>query len=88
MQQLFKLSYARNNSFFFFIPGQGEFVVSDIPAGDGKIANIFLQCIEEQNNILFTQAVILHSSLAFSAHLSFPVMFLNLCLSFYLIMLY
>ncbi len=26
------------------IPGQKEFGISDIPAGDGKIANLFLQC--------------------------------------------
>jgi hypothetical protein len=38
-----KLSLAGNN---LIIPGQGEFGVSDIPAGDGKIANLFLQCIE------------------------------------------
>ncbi len=29
---------------FFFIPGQAELGYSDIPAGEGKIANIFLQC--------------------------------------------
>jgi hypothetical protein len=26
------------------IPGQGEFGYSGVPAGDGKIANLFLQC--------------------------------------------
>jgi hypothetical protein len=26
------------------IPGQGESLVSDILAGDGKMANLFLQC--------------------------------------------
>ncbi len=36
-----KLPLARNN---LIIPGQGEFGVSDIPAGDGKISNLFLQC--------------------------------------------
>jgi hypothetical protein len=36
-----KLPQAENN---LIIPGQGEFGYSDIPAGDGKIANHFLQC--------------------------------------------
>jgi hypothetical protein len=36
-----QLSLVGNN---LIIPGQGEFAVSDIPAGDGKIANLFLQC--------------------------------------------
>ncbi len=36
-----KLSLAGNN---YIIPRQGEFsVISDIPAGDGKIANLFVQ---------------------------------------------
>ncbi len=39
---LTKLSLACNN---LIIPGRVEFV-SDIQAGDGKIANHFLQCIE------------------------------------------
>jgi hypothetical protein len=38
---LTKLSLAGNNSIF---PGQGEFV-TDIPAGDVKTTNLFLQCI-------------------------------------------
>ncbi len=38
---LTKLSQAGNN---LIIPVQGE-LVSDIPAGDGKPANLFLQCI-------------------------------------------
>ncbi len=36
---LTKLFLAGKN---FIIPGQGEF--GDIPAGDGKITNLFLQC--------------------------------------------
>jgi hypothetical protein len=39
---LTKLSLAGNN---LIIPVQGEFGHSDILAGDGKIANPFLQCI-------------------------------------------
>jgi hypothetical protein len=36
-----KLSLAGNN---YIIPRRGEFsVISDIPAGDGKIANLFVQ---------------------------------------------
>jgi hypothetical protein len=38
---LTKLSLAGNNQ---ILPGQEEFMVSDIPAGDGNIANLFLQC--------------------------------------------
>jgi hypothetical protein len=38
---LTKLSLAVNN---LIIPGQGELLVSDIPAGEGKTANLFLQC--------------------------------------------
>ncbi len=38
---LTKLSLAGNN---LIIPDHGEFGISDIPAGDGKIANLFLQC--------------------------------------------
>jgi hypothetical protein len=38
---LTKLSLAGNN---LIIPGQRESLVSDIPAGDWKIANIFLPC--------------------------------------------
>jgi hypothetical protein len=37
---LTKLSLAGNN---FIIPGQGD-LVSDIPAWEGKITNLFLQC--------------------------------------------
>jgi hypothetical protein len=39
---LTKLSLAGNP---LIIPGQGVFGYSDIPAWDGKIANLFLQCI-------------------------------------------
>jgi hypothetical protein len=35
-----KLPLGRNNSVDVIIPAQGEFG-SDIPAGDGKIANLF-----------------------------------------------
>jgi hypothetical protein len=45
---LAKLSLAGNN---FILPGL-ESLVSDIPAGDGKIANIFLQCTAEQKPLL------------------------------------
>jgi hypothetical protein len=38
---LTKLSLAVNIK---IIPGQGEFRYDEIPGGDGKIANIFLQC--------------------------------------------
>ncbi len=38
---LTKLSLAGNN---LIIPGHGECWVSDTPVGDGKIANLFLQC--------------------------------------------
>jgi hypothetical protein len=38
---LTKLSLAGNN---LIIPGRRASLVSDIPAGDGKIANLFLQC--------------------------------------------
>jgi len=39
---LTKLPLDGNN---LIIPGQGEFGISDIPAGDGKNDNLFLQCI-------------------------------------------
>ncbi len=38
---LAKLSLGRNN---LIISHQGEFLVSDITAGDGNIDNLFLQC--------------------------------------------
>jgi hypothetical protein len=37
-----QLSFAGKN---LFMPGQGEFCYSDIPAGYRKIANLFLQCM-------------------------------------------
>ncbi len=39
---LTELSLAGNN---LIIPGQGEFGVSDIPAGEWKTAKVFLQCM-------------------------------------------
>jgi hypothetical protein len=39
---LTKRSLAGNNE---IIPGLGESLVSDIPSGDVKIANLFLQCM-------------------------------------------
>jgi hypothetical protein len=39
---LTKLSLAGKKS---IIPGAVESLVSDIPAGEGKIANLFLQCV-------------------------------------------
>jgi hypothetical protein len=38
---LTKLSLPGNN---LIIPSQGEFGQGDIPVGDGKIENLFLQC--------------------------------------------
>jgi hypothetical protein len=36
----------------YFPPGRVWLVTfSDIPAGDGKIANLFLQCIENENTV-------------------------------------
>ncbi len=44
-----KLSLAGNN---LMIPGR-ENLVCDIPAGDGKIANFFLQCRSRAKNVLY-----------------------------------
>jgi hypothetical protein len=41
---LTKFSLEGNN---LIIPGQGKFGYSDIPAGDGEIANLFLQCTDD-----------------------------------------
>jgi hypothetical protein len=41
---LIKLSLDGNN---LNIPAQGDFLVSDIPAGDGKIVILFLQCMPQ-----------------------------------------
>jgi hypothetical protein len=35
-------------SYDVIIPAQGEFG-SDIPAGDGKLGNLFLRCIEDRS---------------------------------------
>jgi hypothetical protein len=43
---LTKLSLAGIN---LFIPGQGEFGNSDIPAGYRKIANLLLQCMYDSS---------------------------------------
>jgi hypothetical protein len=37
-------------------------LVSDIPAGDGKIDKLFLQCIGQQNNFIYYILIILASS--------------------------
>jgi hypothetical protein len=45
---LTELSLAGNNLIF---PGQGEFdILYDIPAGDGKIDYLFLQCMAAHHN--------------------------------------
>ncbi len=44
-----KLSPARNNYCKLFLAG--ESLVSDIPAGDGKTANLFLQCSTSEGGV-------------------------------------
>jgi hypothetical protein len=47
---LTKHSLAGNNLVNLIIPGQGEFGYSDIPAGDGKIGNLFYSAVTAHTN--------------------------------------
>jgi hypothetical protein len=68
---LTKLSLGGNN---LVIPAQGEFgsLVSDIPAGEGKMAYLFLQCIQDENEIWFEIPVGGRDRLGVAAQVPFP----------------
>ena len=50
---LTKLSLAGNNDVIFKLFLPRESLVGDIPAGDGNIANRFLQCMVEREKVIY-----------------------------------